>query len=103
MEGVEAALRDGDARRPRLAGGATHLLRRLRHPIAAHVGVLASAQVVGMGLSLATTIVSARLMGPRAYGVAALLIAFPSLLWSVVGVKSMAVTTRYIARLRAEG
>ena len=67
------------------------------------MGVLATAQAVGMALSLATTIASARLMGPQAYGVAALLIAFPSLLWSFVGTKSMAVTTRYIARLHSEG
>jgi O-antigen/teichoic acid export membrane protein len=76
--------------------------RRVRHPVAGHVGSLAGAQVLGLGLGVLTTVVAARGLGPTDFGVAALLAAYPSLLWSFVGVKSTAVTTRYLASLRAQ-
>lgn len=78
------------------------ILRRLRHPLTGHVGSLAGAQVAGMGLGLLTAVIAARLLGPADFGVAALLMAYPVLLWSFVGAKSMAVTTRYLVNLRAE-
>jgi O-antigen/teichoic acid export membrane protein len=73
----------------------------LRHPLTGQASWQAAAQFTGIGLAVITTAVSARLMGPAAYGVAGMAIAYPSLLCSCLAVKSNAVTTRYLAALRS--
>jgi len=75
----------------------------LRHPLASNAGVLAFSQYVATGVKLLTTIVAARLLGPKDYGVVSLSIAYPMLLWSFVSIKSISVTTRYIANFRSTG
>lgn len=83
----------------------THLFnevsRTLRHPMVSDAGLLAASQYVATGLGFLTMVVAARLLGPTEYGVAAIVMAYPTLLWSFVGVKSVSVTTRYIASFRA--
>lgn len=59
------------------------------------------AQYAAAGVSFAGTLLAAWLAGAEAYGRAALAIAFPALVWSVVGIKSGSVTTRYFARALA--
>lgn len=65
--------------------------------------MLAAAQYASAGLALATTLLAARMLGPGSYGRAAMLIAFPSLVWSLVSVKSSTVITRYVSAFRANG
>jgi len=45
----------------------------------------------------------ARLLGSTDYGLVTLAIAYPTLLWSFVGTKSVSVITRYVAAFRAKG
>jgi O-antigen/teichoic acid export membrane protein len=56
-----------------------------------------------VSLGLLTTIVAARLLGPAEYGVATLIMAYPSLVFSVISVKSIDITTRYMASFHHEG
>ncbi|MDW8103175.1 MAG: oligosaccharide flippase family protein [Anaerolineae bacterium] len=72
----------------------------LRHPLVSNGGLLAIAQYIATGLNLVTTIIAAQSLGPGEYGIVALAIAYPTLLWSFVGVKSVSITTRYIAGFR---
>ena len=69
----------------------------LSHPTVSGAGALAASQYLGAGVSLLTSIAAARLLGPTSYGVAALIMAFPDLVWSFTSVKSASVTTRYLA------
>src|SRR5262245_49061753 len=75
----------------------------LRHKWARDAGLLTASQYVAAGLGFFTTAVAARLLGPREYGVAAMVVAYPALLWSFVGTKSTSVATRYIAIFRTTG
>jgi O-antigen/teichoic acid export membrane protein len=75
----------------------------LRHRMTTDVGLLAASQYLSAGLDFLMAAVVARLLGPSEYGVATLVIAYPTLLWSFVGTKSVSVTTRYIASFRATG
>jgi O-antigen/teichoic acid export membrane protein len=65
-------------------------------------GMLAASQYVAAGLGFLTSILVARALGPAGYGAVTLLVAYPSLVWSVASAKSSLVTTRYISRFRAE-
>ncbi len=75
----------------------------LYHPLTTDVGLLALSQYLGAGIGLITTIVAARLLGPTNYGIAALVMSYPNLLLSFFSVKSVSVTTRYVASFRATG
>jgi O-antigen/teichoic acid export membrane protein len=68
----------------------------LAHPLAGGARDLILAQVYTGFLRIATAALAARLLGPAGYGSAALAIAYPTLIWTFVGVKSGAVTTRYM-------
>ena len=72
-------------------------------PIANDAAILTISQYIAAGLSFFTTAVIARILGPKDYGMAALLISYPMLVWSFVGIKSLSVTTRYISGFRATG
>ena len=80
-------LQPGDNATPSMAGSAS---------------ILAGAQFAAAALGLLTTVVATRLLGPGEYGLAALAISYPSILWSFTGIKSVSVITRYVARFRAE-
>ncbi len=81
----------------------TELKRMLRHPIATDASSLAASQYVAAGLGFITTVVAARVLGAGSYGVAALAMTYPALVWSFVGIKTVSVTTRYIASFRSSG
>lgn len=62
---------------------------------------LVVAQLAAALLGLATNIVAARALPPAEFGLSALVIAYPTLVWSFVNVKSASVTTRYISAFLA--
>jgi glycosyltransferase involved in cell wall biosynthesis/O-antigen/teichoic acid export membrane protein len=72
-----------------------------RHRLAEGASLLAVSQYIAAALNMVTSVLMARLLGPTDYGLAALAVAYPALLWSFVSVKSMSVITRYVAIFRA--
>ncbi len=72
-------------------------------PLPLHAGLLAVAQGAGAALGFAVAIVEARLLGPTGFGVAALALAYPTLIFSALAVKSASVITRYLAQSLAAG
>lgn len=79
------------------------ILDAWRTPGAADAGALALSQYAAGGLGLATTVLAARILGPRDYGIAALVLAYPSLVGSIAAVKTSTVTVRYISAFHEEG
>lgn len=75
----------------------------LRHRLALGAGYLTAGQYAAAALNILTNIVMARLLGPTDYGFTSLVVAFPTILWSFVGIKSVSVITRYVAGFRATG
>ncbi|MGH2773731.1 MAG: lipopolysaccharide biosynthesis protein, partial [Actinomycetota bacterium] len=82
----------------RRAGG---FVRGLFHARARAVGSLAAAQYISAALAFAGTILAARILGPKGFGLAALAMAYPNLVGSLTGVKSSTVTVRYLSAYRA--
>lgn len=70
-------------------------------PAARDVGSLTLALYVSAAIGFVVSVFAARTLGPVEYGSAAVAMAYPSLLRSLLGVKSGMVTTRYLARFRA--
>ena len=103
----------GKATVPLLSGGPANVTfaenvisavrRTAHHPFAEGAVLLAGSQYVAAAVGLVTSIASARLLGPKDFGLVAVVTAYPMLLGSLVAVKSGSVTTRYIARFRADG
>jgi O-antigen/teichoic acid export membrane protein len=73
-----------------------------RHRLAEGASLLAISQHVGAALNMVTNILIARLLGPTDYGLVALAVAYPTMLYSFVSIKSVSVTTRYVAAFRAK-
>lgn len=73
----------------------------LRHRLAVGAGYLTVGQYAAAALDLLTNIIIARLLGPTDYGLLALTLAFPTIVFSFVATKSVSVITRYVAGLRA--
>jgi len=73
----------------------------LLRPLAGQAGVTVLGQVAATLIGLFTNVLCARVLGPVAFGTAALLLSFPTLVWSIAAVKSLSVTTRYLASFRA--
>jgi O-antigen/teichoic acid export membrane protein len=102
----------GKATLPLLSGAATGetlakgmiaaVRRTARHPLAEGAVLLAGSQYVAAAIGLVTSVASARLLGPEDFGLVAVAMSYPMLLGSLVAVKSGSVTTRYIARFRAD-
>jgi O-antigen/teichoic acid export membrane protein len=65
--------------------------------------VLASAQYFSAFLGFLTTAVAARWLSPSEYGMAAIAIALPTLVFTLADVKSTSVTTRYVAMFSDRG
>jgi O-antigen/teichoic acid export membrane protein len=78
-------------------------VKKESRPLVVDAGLLAVAQYGATAIGFVTSVIEARFLGPTGYGVAALVIAYPTLLWSFAAVKSIAVTTRYVAIFRATG
>ncbi len=82
----------------------THLARRgigSRH--ARDIGALWGAEAVALVTTLAQAIIVARILGPRSYGIAALVIAVPSFVFSFLDPQSEAAVVRYVTRFEREG
>jgi O-antigen/teichoic acid export membrane protein len=75
----------------------------LRHPMASDASYLMVSQYIAAGLGFLTTALAARLLGPADFGKLALITAYPLLLWSSLSVKSVSITTRYLAGFKAQG
>ncbi|MCS3918918.1 oligosaccharide flippase family protein [Fervidibacter sacchari] len=73
-----------------------------RYRLAEGASLLAVSQYVAAALNIVTNVLMARLLGPTDYGLVALTIAYPTLLWSFVAIKSVSVITRYVAAFRAK-
>ena len=73
-----------------------------RHRLAIGASLLAISQYIAAVLNIITNILMARLLGPTDYGLVALTVAYPTMLWSLVGTKSVSVITRYVAAFRAK-
>lgn len=74
-----------------------------RHPVVSNASVLATSWYVRAGLNLLKAVIAARLLGPENYGIAALAMAYPTLIFSFVSVKSSSITTRYISSFKVLG
>jgi O-antigen/teichoic acid export membrane protein len=70
-------------------------------PVAVPAGVLAGSQYLAAGVSFLSALLVARWLGPGGYGAAALVMAYPTLVWSLAAVKSITVVTRDLAARRA--
>jgi O-antigen/teichoic acid export membrane protein len=70
--------------------------------LARNAGLLMVGQYSAAGLNLLTNVLMARWLGAESYGTVALVLTYPTLLWSFVTAKSVAVTTRYVARFRVQ-
>lgn len=67
-----------------------------------NAAMLTVSQYAAAGVGFATTLVAARLLGPKAFGVAAVVMAYPVALTSFASVKSSAVIQRYVSGFRAK-
>jgi len=79
------------------------VLALLRKRTSKRAGLLTVAQYVTVVLGLITVTVSTRLLGPAGYGSATLIMAFPSVVRSLLEFKSISVVTRYIANFQGAG
>src|SRR5262245_11249349 len=73
----------------------------LRQRFIQDVGVLAVANAVAAMLGLVQGVLVARWLGPELFGVTALIISYPSLLYSVFDPKSKTVSVRYLSEFNA--
>jgi O-antigen/teichoic acid export membrane protein len=63
--------------------------------------LLSAGQYVAAAVGFATTLLAARWLGPQSFGLAAVIIAYPTVVSSFASVKTAAVTQRYISGFRA--
>ena len=82
--------------------GKTTLLR-LQTKFVRDVGILTLARFAGAAFSVAQGIVVARWLGPEQYGVAALVMTYPAILFSFLDAKSGAASVKYITEFEAQG
>lgn len=68
-----------------------------------NVGVLTIANVVGAGLSFAQGILIARWLGPELYGVAALVMTYPGLVFTFFDARSSEASVKYLSEFHAQG
>lgn len=88
--------RDADSTR-----GAAVPPHRSAASLTVSAGVLASAQYLAGGIGFLTSVIVARLLGPEGYGAITLVLAYPTLVWSAMAVKSVMVLPRYLSSFRA--
>jgi O-antigen/teichoic acid export membrane protein len=72
------------------------------HPLAKNVTQLVGSQSISAVVRLGTTVFVVRILTPAEYGTAALLMAYPALVASIVGTKSQTVTIRYLSLFRSQ-
>jgi O-antigen/teichoic acid export membrane protein len=66
-----------------------------------NAAILTAAQYTAAGVGFVTTLVAARLLGAESFGVAAVVMAYPSVVSSFASVKTSSVTQRYVSGFRA--
>jgi O-antigen/teichoic acid export membrane protein len=84
-------------------GFSRNIWRTVYHPAVSDAWLLAVSQYVATAFGFLTTVIAARLLGPGEYGIAAIIMAYPTVVWSFAAVKTIAVTTRYISIFHATG
>jgi len=75
----------------------------LRRPFVRHVGVLTVANGGGAVLSVAQGILVARWLGPELYGVAALVMSVPSLVYTFLDARSAEASVKFLSEFDARG
>jgi O-antigen/teichoic acid export membrane protein len=75
----------------------------LRRPFVRHVSVLTVANGVGAVLSVAQGILVARWLGPELYGVAALVMSVPSLVYTFFDARSAEASVKFLSEFDARG
>ena len=75
----------------------------LRRPFVRHVGVLTVANGVGAVLSFVQGILVARWLGPELYGVAALVMSVPSLVYTFFDARSAEASVKFLSEFDARG
>lgn len=76
--------------------------RTLHHPLVRSTGWVASSTYLSALLGLVLTVVVARYLGTRAYGIYALTVGFPLLVWSFAGTKAQSITIGYLSRYKED-
>ncbi len=66
-------------------------------------GLLAASQYAGAIIGLLTNIFAARALGPVEFGSAAIILTYPTLLWSFLSFKPVTIAIKYLSGLRASG
>lgn len=61
---------------------------------------VAASQYIAVSIGFLNNLVLARILGPSEYGTVALVMAYPTLIWTFLSVKPMTVTAKYIAQFR---
>jgi O-antigen/teichoic acid export membrane protein len=77
--------------------------RILGRPFVRHVGALTVANGVSAVISLASGLLVARWLGPELYGVAALVMSFPSLVYTFFDARSAEASVKYLSEFHARG
>ncbi|MFZ8853885.1 MAG: lipopolysaccharide biosynthesis protein, partial [Armatimonadota bacterium] len=75
----------------------------LYRPFVRHVGVLTVANGVGAVLSFVQGILVARWLGPELYGVAALVMSIPSLVYTFFDARSAEASVKFLSEFDARG
>ncbi len=68
-----------------------------------NVSILTVANVAGAALNFIQGVVAARLLGPESYGLAALVMSFPSLVFTFFDARSTEATVKYVSEFLAGG
>ena len=68
-----------------------------------NVSILGIGRTVAIGLAFAQSVVVARILGPESFGAVALVIAYPSLIFGILNVRTSETTTRFLAVYDAQG
>ncbi len=74
-----------------------------RQSIAADALLLTVSQYAAGAIGLLMTVLTARLLGPAAYGTVALVISYPTILWTFLSFKPISVVIRYLAEFGTTG
>jgi len=68
-----------------------------------NVGILMAANFVGVALGFAQGILVARWLGPELYGIAALVMIYPALVYSLFNTRSTEISIKYLSEFHARG
>lgn len=79
----------------------TRIGRLFDNPLARNFSLLTASQYGGAVLAVLSNVLAATALGPTRYGMAAVALSFPTLVWAFAGTKSIAIVTRYVSAFRA--